>query len=320
MSKKKEQELEILKVKFQSLENAISLDLDEFDVARAVMEYARFVGSSSFVSSVVNELAKERLFNQRYLFELFWHGLIWESLRNFKLKSDKMGMPLYFDKEIEEIYGLFASFQRLLFQEDKRMKEAKKQSISVEEIVLAEDAEEERLNEHQRYHGMQIIHGQILERANEHLSRDSQTGTEQGKAITIPDAVQKKLECAKMWEHVHFEFCSDKDRVDILISGTSCGIFHFDDLGFSSQRHKQELKAVAAWQNMKVLGLTDGRLHGDDAHAIKRGIKIQLCALFPHLIGDPFELLGNANYKIKCIILDKNIDREDYKERNFLLQ
>jgi len=161
-----------LRERFKALEDAINLN--ERDFASAAFEYASYIGTTKELSDIVKELANNFDIDRKIFYRLFMYSTLREGFRNKFLKKDDVGMPLFYDKEIEAKFGLMKEFREMLMLEDKRLKESKKKNISIFEVVMPEDKEEltsSGMTTEKELFEFRILHNAILSRATTHKTK-----------------------------------------------------------------------------------------------------------------------------------------------------
>ncbi len=130
----------ILRERLKSLEE--TLGLDDRDFAFALFDYCAFISSSEILSKIVKRMALDRDIDAQVFQWLFIFGALRNTVRNFKLgKMDKgeSGFPLFWDKEIEELYGVGMSLGKLLYISKDRFYKGDSDSIDIYQIISDDD-------------------------------------------------------------------------------------------------------------------------------------------------------------------------------------
>ena len=150
---------------FAALEHAYEMDDPEF--VGAVFEYAAFIGSSQYLSSIVSSLAFEEDIDPVIFFRLFMYAALRNGFRNQKLKREEIGMPLFINKKVEDKYHLAKKFMELLSSEKQAMRIAKKEEVSIFDIKSDFDEKNDphSITNDQELFKFRILHNQILARA-----------------------------------------------------------------------------------------------------------------------------------------------------------
>jgi len=130
----------ILRDRFKSLEE--SLDLNDKDFAFALFDYCAYICSSEKLSQIVQEMAKEDDIDRETFHWLFMFGALRNSFRNLrtgKMEREKdLGLPLFFDKEIEDNYHVAEALMGLLSVVKNAPHLQDKEDLSVYDLVSDE--------------------------------------------------------------------------------------------------------------------------------------------------------------------------------------
>lgn len=160
-------ELENLNHRLVVLEQAAQMG-EELSFAEATFHYADLICRSHYLSGIVKELAHEQEIDKVILYRIFMAGMAKEGFKNARFgNKDEIGLPLFYDKKVEENYGSLHKFMRMLQIEKKRMDIAEKENISIMDIALSEDKEDKEYNltYDQELLKFRMMHNQILARA-----------------------------------------------------------------------------------------------------------------------------------------------------------
>jgi len=171
-----------LNERFKALEHAVGIDDKSF--AEAVFEYASYIGSSPYLSEIIRRLANDHDIDEIIFFRLFTHSALREGFRNKNLGKVTLGMPLFYDKGIEEKYGLMSQFLAMTEFASRQLKESKKQNVSIYDLVLPDQpasVEAQNIESDEELFKFRILHNQILALAiksdSEKVSFEPETGT-----------------------------------------------------------------------------------------------------------------------------------------------
>lgn len=194
-----EETLYNLKERLKTLEQAIELEDNAF--AEALFEYSSYIGNSQYLSEIIKELAKELDLDRKNLYTVFMFSMLRNGFRDHRLKKDGIGLPLFWDKDIEEEYSLMKQFMTLLTLEQKRLKESKKQGISIFDIVLPEDKDdaEDTTSDEQELFKIRILHNKILAKAAEQKIKK----TEFNAGTSVLKIGNKEIKFRKFTEQFH---------------------------------------------------------------------------------------------------------------------
>ena len=155
----------ILKEKFKALEQAI--DIDDQAFCSAALQYSCHIGNSQYLSDLVKQLGLEREIDRKIFFRMFMYSALKTGFKNQNLKQDGASIPLFWSKEIEDIYQLCSRYITLIQSEQRRLLQAKETSISIFDIVLPEDREaDENMTNEMELFEFRILHNEILTKAS----------------------------------------------------------------------------------------------------------------------------------------------------------
>ena len=125
----------ILRDRFKSLEE--TLGLDDKDFAMAFFDYCGYICSSWIISPVVKEMIKEGDIDENVVHWLFIFGGLRNTVRNFKTgkMKEESGIPLFWDKEIEDMYGVAIELGKFIYMSKEAPHTKNKDTIDIYDMI-----------------------------------------------------------------------------------------------------------------------------------------------------------------------------------------
>jgi len=179
-------EITNLREHFKALERGINLDDDSF--YNAVIQYCTYIGRSRYISNLIIKVALDGEVRPNTLYTLWFWSYNMNSLRAFAKGEPGGGssniLPFFFNKEIEQKFGLVKQFGVFHTMEMRRIAEAKRLNIDIEDVVLELSEEEKKVDKassnQEVLFNLQALQNKLLASVTESISKvlkfDVETG------------------------------------------------------------------------------------------------------------------------------------------------
>jgi hypothetical protein len=176
--------VEQLRELFKAVEEGANFKGEEFAIA--LFDYCSFIGNSPETSIIVNKMAKDFDIDREVFHRLFLYSAFRNGVRNLNLGKIKQnpGIPLFWDKEIEEEYHVGVALLLLIKNEKDKLnkKFKKKQGFSIfdfeipkfenqEDYEKIKKSNENKLSKQEEIFRFRVFNNELITRITNHSDK-----------------------------------------------------------------------------------------------------------------------------------------------------